>query len=156
MRIHFAERAFAADVGVEPLVADGGEVGAFAVAVVGVAADAGPGGVGVFAAVGSGRLDDVEKCGKFAADPGAGVVLIGNGVDAELGDEFVYVGGRLCGAGVEQAPARACWRRPKCRSRAGGRRLGGGAKDGFGAGRHFVWAGGGEAVGGLAGEDAGG
>ena len=51
-RIKFAERAFAADVGLEPLVGDGGEVGAGSIAVVGVAADASPGGVVVLAAVG--------------------------------------------------------------------------------------------------------
>jgi hypothetical protein len=56
------------------------ELAAGAVAVVDIAADAGPGGERVFAAGGGGGLDDVEEIGEFAGDPGAGVVLTGDAV----------------------------------------------------------------------------
>ncbi len=77
-RVHLAERTLAANVGIEPLIGDGGEVGACSVAIVGVAADAGPGGIVVLVAGLIGGFNDVEEVGEFAPDPWACVVLVGD------------------------------------------------------------------------------
>jgi hypothetical protein len=92
--IQGAERAVVVDdVGGEPGVVDEVEVVAGGVAVEAVAGDAGPGGAPVFLFVlGAGR-DDVEEIGKFAAYPRTGVVLVGDGVDAEAGNCGGEVGG---------------------------------------------------------------
>src|SRR5580658_1523574 len=75
-RVEFAQRSLGANVLVEPLVGHDTGVGAVAVAVVDIAADSGPGGVGVVIRVRLAWVDDVEQLGKFAPDPRTGIVLV--------------------------------------------------------------------------------
>ena len=94
-RIQLAERTLAADVGVDPRVGERGEVRAGRVLVEAVAADAGPRRVGVLIAVGRRRQRDVVQRRKLPPNPRAGIVLIGDRVDAQLRDERVELGRRL-------------------------------------------------------------
>ena len=81
------ERSLAPHVRVHPLVGERREVRPRRVAVEPVAADARPGGEVVLLAVLRGRCRDVAQARELAADPRAGVVLVGDRVDAQLGDQ---------------------------------------------------------------------
>ena len=89
VRVLCAERALVvADVPVEPVIVHEAEVSAGEAGVEIVAADAAPGGVVIGAARVDARAGDVEEIGKRLADPRPAIVLIGDGVDAEFGDEL--------------------------------------------------------------------
>ena len=94
IRIPLAERPLAADVGIDPLARERREVGAGRVLVEAVAADAGPGRERILIAVGGRRHGDVVERRELAAEPRSRIVLIGDGVDAQPGDERVDVSGR--------------------------------------------------------------
>src|SRR5215467_14086725 len=64
LRIELTQRAFGADVCFQPLVGDRGRIGARAVPVISVSADACPRGVIVFAAIGTTRFDNVMQTGE--------------------------------------------------------------------------------------------
>src|SRR5579875_510757 len=83
MRISPAESTLGANIPVQPLVGDQACVGAFAIAVVEIAADARPGSGIVVLTVGTARLNDVLNGWKLAPDPGPRVVLIGDRADAD-------------------------------------------------------------------------
>ena len=113
MRIDGAQRAFAAYVPIEPFVADQLEIGAAEAAVELVAADRDPGGVMKAAAGVDARRHDVEEARKGFADPRAGIVLVGDRIHAQLGDES----GEFLRANASRepstAPAPAHWVRPR-------------------------------------------
>ena len=70
------------------LVADQLEVGATEAAVTNIATDGDPGSVVIATAnIDAGR-HDVEKAREFIAYPRSAIVLVGDGVDTELGDEL--------------------------------------------------------------------
>src|SRR5262245_39403242 len=76
IRIELAQRAFCADIFFQPFVGDCGRIGARAIPVISVSADARPRGVIVFIPIRAARFDDVMQAGEFTANPGTGVVLI--------------------------------------------------------------------------------
>src|SRR5262249_29691023 len=76
LRIDLTQRAFGADVCFQPFVGDRGRIGARAIPVISVSADACPRGVIVLAAVVTARYDNVMQAGELTTNPWAGVVLI--------------------------------------------------------------------------------
>ena len=119
--IELPERLLAPDVRVHPLVGEGREVRARRVAIEAIAADAGPGREVVLLAVLGRRRGDVVQGRELAADPGAGVVLVGDRVDAELRDERLDLLRACAWRARRAAPGRACWCRPSPGSRADAR-----------------------------------
>ena len=79
--IYFAQRTLGADILVQPLIGYQAGIGPGAVAVIKVAANAGPGGVHVLFSVWVAGFDDVDQRRKLAANPGTCVVLVGDGGD---------------------------------------------------------------------------
>ena len=88
------------------------EVGARRVLVEAIAADAGPRREVVLIAVWRRRHRDVVQRRKLLPDPRPRIVLIGDGVDAQLGDQRVELLRTSASPEPAAAPARACWRRP--------------------------------------------
>ena len=78
----------------EPGIVDDGKIRAREATVEFIAADAAPRRVVIRAAVVNAGARDVEQLGKVLADPGPAVVLIGDRIDAQLGDEPLQLFGR--------------------------------------------------------------
>lgn len=73
---------------IQPFVGDGSRIRACAVPVINVAADTRPCSVVVLAAILRRGLHNVEQQWKFTPDPRPGIVLVGDGVDAQFRDEL--------------------------------------------------------------------
>ena len=96
-----AEWTFAADVLVEPGVVHDVEIRATETAPESVAADAAPRRVMIGAARMEARTANVEKVREVVAQPRARVVLVGDGIHAQLRDQPVH---RLWRAGLTKPP----------------------------------------------------
>src|SRR6185312_2553215 len=142
---------------VNPRRGEGSEIGALAIAIVSIAADTGPGRAIVFLSVRRRRDRDVGERRERAANPRAGIILIGDGVDAQMREEAFEVGGRARLLDIQQRLRERVGAAPdgdpeRARVVAGDAiidRL----DDAFGARRHVVRANGGHPVGRLAGGD---
>ncbi len=102
VRVQRAEWPTRTDVGIDPGVAERPEVGTRRVAVEVVAADARPGGRGILLPILSRGHGDVVQVGELAAQPGAGVVLIRDGVDPQARHGSAQLIGRELRARIEQ------------------------------------------------------
>jgi hypothetical protein len=138
IRIQRAERSLAPNVRVHPLVGEGREVGARRVLVEAVAADSGPCRGGVLVTVGRRRHRDVVERREFPAQPRPGVVLIGNGVDAQLRDDCLELGTRLRRARVQERLRERVRAAPDADPERPRVAPGGRAKDQLRARRHLV------------------
>ena len=77
--------------------------GSCSVAVIHVAADAGPGSFVVFLAIRMAGLGDIEEGGELAANPGVSVILIGDRRDAQMSDEAFHLASRVHGTQIDES-----------------------------------------------------
>ena len=87
--------------------------GSCSVAVIHVAADAGPGGFVVFLAIRRAGLGDIEEGGELAANPGVSVILIGDRRDAQTGDKPIHLAGRVGGTEIHESLGQSVDSTPK-------------------------------------------